>query len=148
MTPNPPAETESRAARLRRWLGRYGPAEVAAVAASYGGFFLAGAAGASLVGAAYAAAMAENIGFYTVMAAGVALAAAPGRRWRAAALLLVEFGPAELLDTFVARPATTTFAIWLLGPAFGVLVGKLLADAAFYTLAIATHEYLRRKRRG
>jgi len=61
------------------------------------------------------------------------------------ALLLVEFGPAELLDTFVIRPAAIGFTVWLLGPALGILAGKLLADVAFYALAIATHEHLRRK---
>ena len=53
--------------------------------------------------------------------------------------------PAELLDTFVIRPAAIGFAVWLLGPALGILAGKLLADVAFYVLAIATHEHLRRK---
>ena len=132
-------------ARLRRWLHRYGPAEIAAVATSYAGFAAASALGAPLVGAAYAAAMTENIGFYGVMAVQAARAAPPGRRGRAVALLLVEFGPAELLDTFVLRPAAIGLTVWLLGPALGILAGKLLADIVFYALAIATHEHLRLK---
>jgi len=137
--------TERLPARLNRWLRRYGPAEVAAVATSYGGFLAASAMGAPLVGAAYAAAMIENVGFYGAMGLQAAWTAAPGRRWRAVALLLVEFGPAELLDTFVVRPAAIGLTVWLLGPALGILAGKLLADVAFYALAIATHEHLRRK---
>lgn len=137
--------SETWPARLRRWLRRYGPAEVAAVGASYGGFLAASALGAPLVGAAYAAAMVENVGFYGVMAAQAAWTAAPGRRWRAVALLLVEFGPAELFDTFLIRPAAVGLTVWLFGPALGILAGKLLADVVFYALAIATHEHLRRK---
>ena len=131
--------------RLRRWLRRYGPAETAAIGANYGGFLAASLLGASLAGAAYSASMTENIGFYGVMAAQAAWAAEPEKRRRAVALLLVEFGPAELFDTFALRPAALGFAVWLLGPVLGIIVGKLIADIVFYTLAIATHEHLRRK---
>lgn len=124
---------------------RYGPAEVAAIVASYAGFYAAAALGAGLIVAGYASALAENIGFYGVMALVVWRAAPPGRRSAALGLLLVEFGPAELLDTLLIRPLTVSGAVALVGPGLGVLLGKLAGDALFYIIAIVSHEWLRNR---
>lgn len=134
---------ESHTQRLRRWLWRYGPAEVAAILASYAGYGIATFFGATLAAAAYAAALTENAGFYSAMGWRALTAAPPGKRMRAIGALFVEFGPAELLDSFVVRPAAVAGAVHLIGPAAGILAGKLVADACFYLLAIITHERLR-----
>ena len=132
-------------ARLGRWLRRYGPAEIVAILASYAGWFGAAALGAGLIAAGYAAALAENLGFYGALALAVCRAAPPGGRRRALALLLVEFGPAELLDSLLVRPLAVSGAVALLGAGVGVLAGKLLGDALLYAIAIASHEWLRRR---
>ena len=136
---------ESRRQRVQRWLRRYGLAEAAAILGSYGGYFGAGLLGAGAIASAMAAAWCENIGFYSVMALRDAMAAPPGRRWRTAGLLLLEFGPAELLDSLLLRPAAVAASVALLGPGWGVLAGKLIADAAFYALVIMSHEHLRKR---
>jgi len=143
MTDAPPAEPLR--ARLRRWVRRYGPAEIVAILASYAGWFGAVALGAALIVAGYAAAWAENLGFYGAMALTAWRAAPAGARRRALALLLVEFGPAELLDSLLVRPLAVSGAVALLGAGAGVLAGKLLGDALFYLIAIASHEWLRRR---
>ena len=51
-------------------------------------------------------------------------------------LLLAEFGPAELLDTLLIRPAALTLGVFLLpDPLWGLLAGKVFADIVFYAIA-------------
>lgn len=59
--------------------------------------------------------------------------------------LVVEFGPAELLDPFILRPAFLALAMHLIpGVHWAVIVGKVAADLIFYTVAISSLE-LRQK---
>jgi hypothetical protein len=55
---------------------------------------------------------------------------------RTAALLVAEFGAAELLDTFLVRPAALVLGVWLIpDPLLGMLAGKVAADIVFYAVA-------------
>jgi hypothetical protein len=55
--------------------------------------------------------------------------------------LLVEFGPAEIADTFAVRPLAMYLGPLLIGHlAAGILAGKLAADIVFYALAIVGYE--------
>lgn len=59
--------------------------------------------------------------------------------------LVVEFGPAELVDPFLLRPAFLALAMHLIpGVHWAVLIGKVAADLIFYTVAISSFE-LRQK---
>jgi hypothetical protein len=59
----------------------------------------------------------------------------------------VEFGPAEAADSLLLRPGAMIISSVLIGNAFaGILVGKAIADIAFYGLAIASYETLIRPR--
>lgn len=140
-------DSETARMRIGRWLARYGPAELAAIAASYAGYFGTIHAGGGPLLAAWIAALTENAGFYGVMLWRQWRQAPPGGRMPAMLRLGAEFGPAELLDSAVFRPLALAGAVALVGPAWGVLVGKLVADAGFYALAIAMHEQLRRRDR-
>jgi hypothetical protein len=130
-------------ARISGWLRRYLPAEVAATA---------GAISAALVvdqfnvmaATAFAGSFGETAAFYTVIVVrdrakrrGPSLDRVPGT-WRT---LLIEFGVAELADTFVVRPLAMYLAARLIGDTLvGVFVGKIAADVIFYTLAIVGYE--------
>jgi hypothetical protein len=59
--------------------------------------------------------------------------------------LTYEFGPTEVLDSAVVRPACTAIATATLGTAAGVLVAKLVADVLFYVPVICTYELRRRR---
>jgi hypothetical protein len=60
---------------------------------------------------------------------------------------VVEFGPAEAADTLLVRPGAMIISSVIIGNAFaGILVGKVIADIAFYGLAIASYEALIRPR--
>jgi hypothetical protein len=158
--PHRPAATAigSPPRRGREWLHRYGPAEVLAVVASVAGYLVIEAATGSRAAGAYAAAVADTSAYYTVLLAREAHA---GRR-RAHALgtpyrlhdaarslraLIIEFGPAEALDTALVRPACMVAATAALGSAFGILVAKLVADVAFYLPVVATYELTKRSAR-
>lgn len=59
--------------------------------------------------------------------------------------LLLEFGPAELLDSFILRPALLTLAMQLIADLpLALVTGKVAADLLFYTVTIGSVE-LRRK---
>jgi hypothetical protein len=137
-----------RHSRWYLWLRRYGAAEIAGTLGSYLGFYAVALAGGGPVLSAYGAAVGENIGFYGIVG-GRDLAALPAPRTNASMLrlarnLLTEFGTAELVDFLIVRPGVTWLAVAAFGPVIGVVVGKLAADAIFYTIAVTAFERLRR----
>lgn len=138
------------------WLKRYLPLEVAATICALSGGMTAAYFGANGAVVAYAATWAENAGFY-----GVALFRELRQRAGAQPLsfsntapalvpsaraLAAEFGPAELLDSFVIRPAAMYALPMLTGDlAIGLIFGKIIADVAFFGLAIAAYEWRKRR---
>jgi hypothetical protein len=124
------------------WVVRYLPAEIAGTAAMvFGGLFATVWTDAAPL-IAMAALLGEIVGFYAVLAATIFIeqtAVTPTRR-RAAArtlmLLVAEFGAAEVLDTFLIRPAALMLGVWLVpDPLWGMLAGKVAADIVFYAIA-------------
>lgn len=124
------------------WVVRYLPAEIVGTAA----MVLAGLTVTiwtdvpALI--AIAALIGESIGFYAVLAITIyAEQSAVSPTWRRAVgrtvmLLVAEFGPAELLDTLLIRPAALTLGVWLVPDAmWGLLAGKVFADVVFYAIA-------------
>jgi hypothetical protein len=108
--------------------------------------------------AAYAAVLGENIGFYGVIiardiATARAAASADGRilsvrdAVSVATGLMIEFGPAEVLDSALVRPLMIGVGTRWLGPGFGVVVGKIAADILFYIPAILVFERRHRRHR-
>jgi hypothetical protein len=139
-------ETGQRRRRLLFWVCRYLPAEVAGTAA----MILAGLAvtfwTTSPIAIALAALVGESLGFYLVLAVTIYGEQAPqtvggphGRRravTRTLLLLLAEFGPAELLDSLLIRPAALFLGVLVLpDPVWGLLAGKVVADLVFYAMA-------------
>ncbi|SFS15200.1 hypothetical protein SAMN04487846_3057 [Microbacterium sp. cf046] len=135
------AETPKRRG-LVFWIVRYLPAEIVGTAA----MVLAGMTVTIWTDApaliAIAAVLGESVGFYIVLAITIyAEQAAVSPNWRRAIvrtflLLIAEFGPAELLDTLLIRPAALMLGVWLLpDPMWGLLAGKVFADVIFYAIA-------------
>lgn len=95
----------------------------------------------------FAAAIVETVAFYAVLFIRDLRHRSSTRRpssrtlWTTLRNLLVEFGPAELLDTFAVRPLAMYAASPVVGQVVtGVILGKIAADAVFYTLAIIGYE--------
>ncbi|ANJ26316.1 hypothetical protein [Agromyces aureus] len=153
----------SNRGRARVWLRRYLPLEVCGTIAALLGAWVAYEASGSLAIAAIAGSLAESVGYYALVvvraardhAASVRVRRVRAGRGRGRAALVtawltirsvaVEFGPAELVDSVLVRPAL----LWAASAALGAnpwawLVGKLAADAVFYAIAIVSFELGRR----
>lgn len=142
--------------RIKRWLHRYGPAEVAGIATAMVGSYSVHAVTGNEIAAAFGGAIGETLGFYGViigreirraaMAARIAELPYGPRGWfKTFSWLILEFGPAEILDTGVIRPFTMGVGTRLLGRALGIPLGKLAADITFYVPVILTYEWRRRR---
>jgi FHA domain-containing protein len=150
------AERSSWRSRMGTWIRRYGPSEVAGIVMAFGGSWLLLHASGSIIAAAYGASIGEALGFYGSLVtremiqeayfAGARRApygmAEMMRTWRG---LLLEFGPAELVDTGVIRPLAMALCTGLLGWGLGIVTGKILADVAFYLPVIWVYERRRRR---
>jgi hypothetical protein len=127
------------------WLRRYGPAELLAVLGALAGFVLGDAVWGTVAAGAVCAAIGDNVAYYGLLLVREARARGV---LPAARALVVEFGPAEVLDGAFVRPACMALAVAALGPVMGVVVGKLAADLVFYVPVIVTYEATRRQRGG
>ncbi len=142
--------------KFKQWIKRYLVAEVLgtlmAVGASFLSFFIA----PNPIIAAYAGTWGENLGFYGTMAfkeihTGRKHHKKNNQKYgfigvlKAFRNLILEFGFAEIFDSFVIRPFFMFLFPVLLGNlAVGVVVGKITADIIFYIPAVIGYE-LRKK---
>ncbi|MDW4571839.1 hypothetical protein R8Z57_03505 [Microbacterium sp. M3] len=124
------------------WIVRYLPAEIAGTAVMVLGGLLATMWTDVAPVIALVALLGEIVGFYAVLAVAnfVEQSRVARTRTRAAArtgvLLVAEFGAAEVLDTFLIRPAALMLGLWLVpDPLWGMLAGKVAADVVFYAIA-------------
>ncbi len=145
------APPRRREPRWEEWLRRYAPAELLALVGALTGYLLLEMTTGSRAVAALGAAMGDNVGYYAVIAAReIAARRDEGQRHavrRGLGALMLEFGPAEALDSALVRPACTAIATAALGSAAGVVAAKLVADLVFYAPVIASYE-LRKRREG
>lgn len=142
--------------KILEWLRRYGLAECGGITCAVLASVIVRRATGSAVAAGFAGAWGEALGYATVLVARDFLFAARRQREARRAFtipdaagviggLLVEFGPAALVDTLLTRPFAMALGTRLLGLPLGVITGKLVADAVFYVPVIVTYE--RRKLR-
>jgi hypothetical protein len=139
------------------WLRRYLPAEVIATGTAITSALIGHHASGSLAVAAIAGTIGENIGYYGYFGVTETRRHYRGHNQhpplqrlvlttvKTIRDMVIEFGPAEFLDSFVFRPL-----FMYLGPqlvhnfAFGILLGKVAADVIFYTFAIIGYELRKR----
>lgn len=139
--------------RIGEWVRRYLPCELAGTVGELGGAALVYLATHSLAAAAVAATVGASGGYY-------AAAYLSALRWSyrdqahrcaltrltVAALLalrsvVIEFGPAELIDSIAVRPLAFYLGPTLFGNvAAGWVFGKVVSDVAFYTCAVLSYE--------
>jgi len=138
--------------RVKEWIKRFLPAEIfgslLAVTASYITLHLTG----NKILAAYAGAIGDTTGFYTtiIIQGSVAHRASLKNENKSFTLLsflyvfknmLIEFGPAEILDSLFLRPFFMyIFPVLLHNYPLGVLTGKIASDISFYIPVIISHE--------
>ena len=142
--------------KILEWVKRYAPAEIFATLGAVIGANAVFLLTQNRVVSAYAGAMGDTICFYLVMLtrdiiAGIVQHKSNNKEYRASSLakdtrnILIEFGPAEILDTLIIRPFLMYFFSSALSSyAFGILLGKISADIVFYFPTIISYE-LRKK---
>ena len=139
--------------KLREWIRRYLPCEIAGTVGELGGAAIAYLATGSLAAAAITATIGASAGYYAtayVSALRWSYRQRHGRNWAARVVIAnllalrsvaIEFGPAELIDSIAIRPVA-----FYLGPLMfsnviaGWIFGKLVSDLAFYVCAIFSYE--------
>lgn len=138
--------------RVKEWLKRYVPAELLSTAATIISGLLVLHLWHNHVAMAIAATWAGNIFYFgTILICDIVFAnkqlKLADRRYTVASFLknmrafIVEFGIAEVLDSFVIRPMLLYYIPILIDSTFwGLLTGKILADITFYVPAIIGYE--------
>jgi hypothetical protein len=152
-----PTEARQSGRRLRVWAVRYLPAELAGILTALAVAWSAQAASGAMGSVAVAGTVGEGLGYYGCVAIrelryhGARQRGHDGltRRWRTGVAtvqaMLIEFGPAELVDSLLARPLLMYLLPGLLhNLTAGIVAGKLAADAVFYGIAISAYELRQR----
>ena len=139
--------------KLREWVRRYLPCEIAGTIGELGGAAIAYLATGSLAAAAITATIGASAGYYAaayISALRWSYRDNGDRRWPSRMVVsnllalrsvAVEFGPAELIDSVAVRPVA-----FYVGPlifdntVLGWIFGKLVSDVAFYLCAIFSYE--------
>jgi hypothetical protein len=145
--------------KIREWLRRYLPAEVLSVVATLAGAALVMRSTGSGLHAALAGTWAGNVAYFGYLLAqdvrlayrlrqARGLAYTPRTFWQNVRALAVEFGLAEVADSFLIRPALMYYLPrWLGHFGAGILLAKLLADVSFYIPAIVSYELSKKRLR-
>jgi hypothetical protein len=130
------------------WLRRYLPAEALGVAALLLGALTTLAVTGNVLLAALAGGWLEALAYYGVLIVRALWSCeriTPRLALTTLRNLVLEFGPAELLDSVLVRPAALAGGLaFAPNPVLGVLAGKLAADMVFYLPTILSFEALRR----
>jgi hypothetical protein len=138
--------------KIKSWIYRYLPAELAGVIMAFTCSYLVGHFTHRPILLAYAASLGDNTGFYGAIILRDSLAARKlrlqeGRSYvfrdstRIARNMILEFGGAELLDSICIRPFFMYLFPHLLGKEnAGILYGKIASDIVFYGTMIVSYE--------
>lgn len=139
--------------KIMKWLKRFLPAEVVGTLVAIAMAYFASTFAANRVTIAYAASLAETVGFYATIIFTDALLIRnqlkiQNRTLTLTSLLLttlknilIDFGFAELADSFVIRPLFMyLFPLWLNDYVSGIVAGKVASDIVFYVPVIIAGE--------
>ena len=145
--------------RVKEWIWRYGPAEIISLVTTLVPALLVQRNTGNEVAAAFAATWGGNIGYFgTVLLRDMWAMRRElhrvGRQYDLTSfgmnvrLLVIEFGLAEILDSFLVRPALMYYLPIGLGNfTEGRILAKFRADISFYIPAIVFYEWAKRQYR-
>jgi|SRR3989338_4587059 len=145
--------------RLKEWLARYGPAEIAgkscAVILSTGAQLL----WHNGILSAYFGTVGDNLGYYGMIIGRethkkIKLHRRRGTRYGFkdvivhARDLIIEFGPGELLDSLIIRPFTmAVFPLFIPQYQAAILLASITADTLFYIPTVISYELKKKRER-
>lgn len=134
--------------KIKKWTKRYLPAEIAGTLSALILPSIVFLFSRNTILSAFLATWGENIGFYAVMIISQIRSTKRKKgRYRFKEFrkdirnMLLEFGPAEIFDSFIIRPGAMYFSIALFGNLqIGIVAGKIIADIIFYLITIASYQ--------
>jgi hypothetical protein len=138
--------------KAKEWLWRYAPAEIISIPATLVPAWVVYQATHAAISAALAGTWGGNIGYFgTILLRDVwqtrRALLAQGRKYgwetfcRNVRALTIEFGIAEIVDSFLVRPTLMYWLPLILGDlTWGILIAKMVADISFYLPAILFYE--------
>ena len=142
----------------KEWIRRYLPSEIAGTITALLAAFIAKYAGYNAIIIAFAGSLGEAIGFYTtifitqIIIAKKELSISQKKQLSfqnygiIIAKIILEFGPAGLIDDFLVRPFFMYwFPIFLNNFTLGIIAGKIAGDVCFYFLVILSYELIKKK---
>ena len=143
--------------KIKEWLERYLPAEIAGTLTAIGSATMANSFYGNDVLTAYIGSLGEAIGFYlTVVIQRVLIKnkmlTNENKKislldlYKITISIILEFGPAGIIDGFLLRPFFLyLFPSLLKNFTLGILIGKLVGDFTFYILVILSYEIYKKK---
>lgn len=138
--------------KIKEWAKRYLPAEIVGTITAVSAASIAHILSDNPIFIAYIATLGEAIGFFSTIFIQYLLIFSRKRKTenRRFSLLdiskiishiLLEFGPAELIDSLVLRPFFMyLFPLLIESFTLGILLGKVAGDITFYLLVIFSYE--------
>ncbi len=140
--------------KVVEWVKRYLPAEIFGAIGSVAGAWVVFSLTGHRILSVYAAVIWENAGYYGFIALREILKNQGKNKGdelgvinfiKSIRNLVLEFGPAEILDSLLIRPFSLyVFTILIKEYSLGIIIGKLVADIIFYIPTIISYE-LRKK---
>ncbi len=143
--------------KVKEWLKRYLATEIVGTITALLGAGIAHIYSNNFILMAYCGSLGESIGFYaTVLVQHFIIAKktekATGKRFsyqtliKMVANIMIEFGPAGLIDGLLLRPFYMyIFPILLQHFMLGILFGKIIGDFSFYAIVIISYELNKRR---
>src|SRR3989344_7030106 len=137
---------------IRQWSERYIPSEISGTILAVISALTINKLTGNLVLTAFAGTWGENVGYYGSIFVRDYIKhsqkTSSNRCLHSVKVIrnmIFEFGPAEILDSFIVRPyAMFIFPIIINNLALGIFTGKIFADIIFYIPTIISYE-LRKK---
>jgi hypothetical protein len=138
--------------KIKEWVKRYLPAEIVGTITAVSAASIAHIFSDNHIFIAYIATLGEAIGFFSTIFIQYLLIFSKKRKTenRRVSLLdiskivshiLLEFGPAEIIDSLVLRPFFMyLFPLLVESFTLGIFLGKIAGDITFYLLVILSYE--------
>jgi hypothetical protein len=134
--------------KFREWFQRYALAELVGLIFTIVFSSLSMFLGGNIIVSGFVGTWADNLGFYGTIVYKDLKQARKRKRLgfgdycKQLRNAIVEFGPAEYLDSFIIRPFYLSFFPYVLSSyALAILVGTLLADITYYIPTVISYEF-------
>lgn len=142
--------------KIKEFSKRYLPAEIVGTLTAIGAATISHIYSDNAVFIAYVATLGEAVGFFSTILLQHFIALSKKRKTENKQFslpdipiiishVLLEFGPAEILDSLVLRPFFMyLFPLLMRNFTMGILMGKIAGDITFYMLVILSYEMKKR----